>query len=634
MTLFNERRRPTIYCFLGYPGFGKSTQAKAMAEALGIPRLRLGQSMVERGYSQARSNDQRDPREWFTHLHAFTQTFLDEVVLESMNRDRQALLDGFPRSEQEAKALVAFARKHQFRITVLHFTISDPKLRHTFSIERQRSRAVKLGQAPDDERYLGKTELAERFEQLVIDICHEADAHVIKIDPRRSLEVVCEEVRRTLRVTFKDLPWNKTILETLRTHVPGAYLIGEYFFTPFFQGVRGPHHHPLVAQVALADRMQSPARVQEQLAQATNAVTWIVSDVVAETRKRTGILVETTEEALQIPHHLIGLSGGVRLRCRANGQDRLEVVMPPDSEAHLRRGLLQPSMHADLRRAADYAKELVRRYPGLDAPFIKHQPREILPDWHSIHTATTAMEKGGRRLWGTLDEREERLATELRAQLKGADKRPAPVPFLLRTHPLRTESPWKQEASAFREWLMSDHRHDDPFLFTVLKALEAAPQKPTHQGWMTDQHTLATLYCLTDIPEDKRIVVRVAALFHDLGKLENVNTPGAHAAIGAKLWKQYRPSFVEEAEIPLISFLIEHHDIFGRLARGVKEPQYTGGIDPASIRAILERAPLPPQEAADLLFTLNYADIASVPALRWTLPELDIAYEIVIGTHR
>jgi predicted ABC-type ATPase len=125
-----------------------------------------------------------------------------------MQRDRLAILDGFPRSEQEATALVTFAKKHGFQITILHFMIRDPKMRHSFSLERQRSRAVATGHPLEEERYQGKTKIAERFEEAAINICHQADAYLVKIDPRRSLAVVTEEVRRTLRVSLKDLPWN------------------------------------------------------------------------------------------------------------------------------------------------------------------------------------------------------------------------------------------------------------------------------------------------------------------------------------------------------------------------------------------------------------------------------------------
>lgn len=38
---------------------------------------------------------------------------------------------------------------------------------------------------------------------------------------------------------------------------------------------------------------------------------------------------------------------------------------------------------------------------------------------------------------------------------------------------------------------------------------------------------------------DLRFVLRISALFHDVGKLLDVYTPGCHTGLGKKLWAKY-----------------------------------------------------------------------------------------------
>jgi hypothetical protein len=44
-------------------------------------------------------------------------------------------------------------------------------------------------------------------------------------------------------------------------------------------------------------------------------------------------------------------------------------------------------------------------------------------------------------------------------------------------------------------------------------------------------------------PNDLRLVLRMSALFHDVGKLIDVYTPGYHPDLGKKLWNKYDSGF-------------------------------------------------------------------------------------------
>lgn len=217
------------------------------------------------------------------------------------------------------------------------------------------------------------------------------------------------------------------------------------------------------------------------------------------------------------------------------------------------------------------------------------------------------------------------------------------------------------EDAVFREWFLDQVHHHlpvggaDGWLRGVLDGsvfglkAEACTdaQSPMHQGWGLSRHLAASVLALeTDalcrsIPsgaplslENLRLSMRLAMLFHDVGK--RVRTPAQrHGRIGARLWRKHRPGWCPEALVPLVGWMVEAHDLFGALGRGLTDKRggpaleeedlarpsaYPAALDVQAARARLADSGLPLSLAAGIAKALWRADVGSIAALRWLLP--------------
>lgn len=118
-------------------------------------------------------------------------------------------------------------------------------------------------------------------------------------------------------------------------------------------------------------------------------------------------------------------------------------------------------------------------------------------------------------------------------------------------------------------------------------------------------------------------------LYHDIGKLHNVWTPGSHPLIGARVWIKHRPPFITDTEASLITELIRNHDALGLMDRGLRNSAFRGGMTPAEIRAEIRGLGRGFEEGLRLLSSVYQADIGSVPALRWLMPLTPLLEDVV-----
>ena len=207
---------------------------------------------------------------------------------------------------------------------------------------------------------------------------------------------------------------------------------------------------------------------------------------------------------------------------------------------------------------------------------------------------------------------------------------------LIQASCLPDSDPWCAEDAEFRAWLMSvtslsSPTCSDPVLDRILAA-QCSEQKPTHQGWLTYQHALyATLLLDTSAcPASDRRALRLATLMHDVAKGKNLWTPGAHGAIGAKIWRKACDiEDVTEEEAQLITWLIRTHDYLGLLDRTINDTTFPGGLSPRRIRREFLRLGRPLDEALALNAVVMQADIGSVSSLRWLLPLTGLLGEVV-----
>jgi adenylate kinase len=138
----------TFVVLMGAPGAGKGTQAKRLAASLGLPQVATGDLF--------RANLKNE-----TELGKLARTYMDkgelvpDEVTVAMVRDRLsqpdceqgAILDGFPRTPAQAKALDELLSEFSTKIAVVPFIdVSQDVL-----VERLAKRAEIEGRADDNE---------------------------------------------------------------------------------------------------------------------------------------------------------------------------------------------------------------------------------------------------------------------------------------------------------------------------------------------------------------------------------------------------------------------------------------------------------------------------------------------------
>ena len=234
-------------------------------------------------------------------------------------------------------------------------------------------------------------------------------------------------------------------------------------------------------------------------------------------------------------------------------------------------------------------------------------------------------------------------------------------------HYTLTESPDDQ----FKEWLLNQIRSRTPLggkegylerIWDMAKTEKKGGQKETHMAFPLHKHLQeAALQLSTDAlaselevaglspAEIKKIrrCARLAMLWHDMGKVHNVYTPGSHEAIGAKQWERNKPDWISDEEAQIVSWMIRTHDISGRLLRGItekpdskitdahfnptSEPSYKGALDPSAVREELLKSGFDLPVATALHLAVWKADVSSVSALRWLLPVVEQVRQLVLS---
>jgi len=206
---------------LGAPGAGKGTQAEAIVREFGVRHVASGDVM-------------RAMREEQTPIGAKVRTYYDQgllvpddVVIEAMLSKVQEdgpgyLLDGFPRTEPQARALdTALGRIGKRIDAVVYINVSEGELlerltgrwicRNGDAVYHETNNPPKtpgicdvcggeLYQRPDDTREAGQTRLGVYFEQTAPLIDYYRQRGILaEVDGEQSIEAVERDVLATLR---------------------------------------------------------------------------------------------------------------------------------------------------------------------------------------------------------------------------------------------------------------------------------------------------------------------------------------------------------------------------------------------------------------------------------------------------
>lgn len=720
----------TLYYFDGLPGVGKTTQIENLRTVLGFGYLSMKDFCIERGIHQKeRRRHQAEHGELTVHD-------LDFIEAIANSPHKHLILEKFPRSPLEAKALVEQARKENWQIHVIHLAFPQDPIGN--SVRRQLARGPREGENLTPQYAIQRALLNFARDTSGRWTLADLDVPVHTIDANLPERKILGRIRQAVGLGFENLPWHLEPLQEL-AQVSGslgieAWVSGGHLYRPFFNGRYGPPQQPTDVDVTVT-KQEEVRPLLRKLKELYPQRHWSVFCHCTHIERKFGIKVNTLQEARAYTPftHKAGL---VRWH-----NHRLEVYLVPGAEAALRDGVislnhrlfnhLPAHQHAKfLEESLDKLPDILSKYPGLSlAPELarlfeeryatKHQPKIISQDWDKLKREVIGNEKqlpnsvahNRRPLDGDelpLGEEIVRLHQEMDFTPQAQPLPPwAPLPEILETQrsareklkarmtltpdedhlsrqdiipPPTGHHSWlhymarETEDGPWQNWILNQAFHHrpiggaDPYLarvlslemFLNLRHQKGGRQSPMHQGAPLKQHLANTMLALATDPlmekykgqmaqdtlKDLRAGMRMAMLFHDTGKILDVDTAGRHAAISARLWEKHYPKeWFPRDQVGTVAWMVHYHDIYGRFTRALIEKKwhprydfnvhpnqptsYPGGLDVQAVRTRVAQSGLPYELAIDIITEVNKADVGSVPPLRPMLSVMPTARRLI-----
>jgi adenylate kinase len=186
----------TFVVLMGAPGAGKGTQAKKLEASLGLPQVATGDLF--------RANLKNE-----TELGKLARTYMDkgelvpDEVTVAMVRDRLsqpdckngAILDGFPRTTAQAKALDELLSEFSAQIAVVPFIdVSQDVL-----VERLAKRAEIEGRADDNEETIRVRMEVYQSETAPLLEYYNSRGLLVKINGEQSIDDVTAELTKVVQ---------------------------------------------------------------------------------------------------------------------------------------------------------------------------------------------------------------------------------------------------------------------------------------------------------------------------------------------------------------------------------------------------------------------------------------------------
>ncbi len=210
-----------VILLFGAPGSGKGTQSKLLAEWLGVPTLSTGEML--RG-EVAAGTDMGAKVAWILATGSLVGDDIVNRIVEERTRKpdcaRGFILDGYPRTIDQARFLDELATRNGLRPVALHLDVSTEQLVTRITARRQCPQCKRIYnlilQPPsrdglcdqDGARLLTRDDDREDVLRARLDaydsatapmLAYYAERNLIVVDGNRPPEVVFEEVRSLLR---------------------------------------------------------------------------------------------------------------------------------------------------------------------------------------------------------------------------------------------------------------------------------------------------------------------------------------------------------------------------------------------------------------------------------------------------
>lgn len=179
---------------MGPPGSGKGTQSERLEEEIGIPHISTGKIFREIIKGERKSDLGKKVKEYVERGKLVPDKFVIKLLKKELKKNackHGALLDGFPRTLKQAKALDAFLKELG---TEIHLV-----LKLEISQETAVKRLLQRGREDDTEE-----KIKRRFEEYetktkpVLDYYLEK-GKIIKVNGEQSRDEVFEEILSALK---------------------------------------------------------------------------------------------------------------------------------------------------------------------------------------------------------------------------------------------------------------------------------------------------------------------------------------------------------------------------------------------------------------------------------------------------
>lgn len=420
-----SREKPpkkTIFCFVGLPGVGKTTQIENIRIITGADTFHLGKFAKELPIEHTTSDQTYSATPVNTEALRKTGDLiagLDEIFLDTVNssHNKTIILDGFPRSPKQAEDLYTYATSHDWDIQIVHLQFSEDAIQQSF--QRQVARAQKEGKEIDTERFLGKLTRAVEKDMAALQTLATMGIDVAHVTATQSPDIIFNEIREHLGLDFESLQWERATLQTVYTASKElgieAWCSAGILYRPFFNGQYGPMQESTDKDVFIYNQADV-VPFRKKLEEIDPDTRWSVHSRTTESKRHLGITPDTLSSGiLNVP--LTFRQGGVRMT-----ENGLEVNIKPSAEADLRNGILRldedilaqmpPAERATyIQDAVARVRKTLSEYPGLSLrgtlaevykeTYGQHQPAPIISSWDEIQEEVWEAESGG-RLFGIL----------------------------------------------------------------------------------------------------------------------------------------------------------------------------------------------------------------------------------------